>query len=679
MRTQTRFGLSLLLLLGMIPPVQAEEKPLMLNLMWTYHCPPAQQVGGVYQQPWARLRAVRDLAGMLNHLEKSESVERSERSERVEVSLSLSPVLIEQIKRLSQGGTDRDFQLAEIPSDRLRDAEKKALFDRFFSVPKAQRSVGLRRLRNKAFSSFNNQDWRDLQTLFYLAWMPALPEDDPCRSLERKASGFSEEEKMMVLSRHRQWLQTLLPRLKHLQAVGKIEIAMTPYSHPILPLLLDSSLGRFSWASDAQEQIDEGIKVYASTFGCGPRGMWPPEGAVSPGMAPLVKGVGLRWMATGQGVLAASNDDLEALHPYQVKGGPAVFFRNDRLSEAFRRRYPYLKGENAARELLRQLEQLDKTEKTEKTGEVVTLIVDGSATFDAYQDGGDAFLTALYRGLSHHPRIKTVLPSAYLSRHPIPTLERLASGSLREEGWTTWHGDPAQDRAWRFLRFARSKVEDFRQKHPGDPRTKRALRALYLAEGSDWFNPSSWEWDPTFRSFLSESFRHIDQAIPSEWTLPVLPSLTVPARAPKGGFSPRLDGNLGEWRRSGQVPGDGKNLARLDYDWDRQNLYLGVTFQEQVAPFFSLQFGCLEQEGGKKDKNLPFLSHYRAELSLGGGTLVSTRGGRATDLKVASSKRVVEIKIPWSSLGMKPGEAALMVLTPGGAAPFPAKPLLLTP
>ncbi|MGE5708040.1 MAG: hypothetical protein ACM3YO_06880, partial [Bacteroidota bacterium] len=196
MRTQTRFGLSLLLLLGMIPPVQAEEKPLMLNLMWTYHCPPAQQVGGVYQQPWARLRAVRDLAGMLNHLEKLEKIEKSEKSEkaeRVEVSLSLSPVLIEQIKRLSQGGTDRNFQLAEIPADRLRDAEKKALFDRFFSVPKAQRSSGLRRLRNKAFSSFTTQDWRDLQTLFYLDWMPALPEEDPCRVLERKASGFTEE------------------------------------------------------------------------------------------------------------------------------------------------------------------------------------------------------------------------------------------------------------------------------------------------------------------------------------------------------------------------------------------------------------------------------------------------------------------------------------------------------
>ncbi|MGE5707692.1 MAG: hypothetical protein ACM3YO_05110, partial [Bacteroidota bacterium] len=505
-------------------------------------------------------------------------------------------------------------------------------------------------------------------------WMPAIPEEDPCRVLERKASGFTEEEKMMVLSRHRQWLQTLLPRLKHLQAEGKIEIAMTPYSHPILPLL-SSNLG---FSSDAREQIDEGIKVYTNTFGCGPRGLWPPEGAVSQGMAPLLKSVGLRWMATGQGVLAAS-DGLEALHPYQVKGGPAVFFRNDRLSEDFLRRYPYLKGENAARELLRQIEQLDDHEKLEKTGEVVTLIVDGSATFDAYPDAGQAFLSALYRGLANHSRIKTVLPSIYLSHYPIPTLERLASGSLRSSGWATWEGDPAQDRAWRFLRFARTKVEDFRQKHPGDPRTQRALRSLYLAESSDWFNPSSWEWDPTFRSFLSESFRHIEQTIPAEWTLPVLPSLTVSARAPRGGFTPRLDGNLAEWSRSGQVPGDGKTLARLDYDWDRDNLYLGVTFREQVAPFFNLQFGCLDQEGGKKEKNLPFLSHYRAELSLGGGTLVPTQGGRSTDLKVASSKRVVEIKIPWSALGMKPGEAALMVLTPGGAAPFPAKPLLLTP
>ncbi|HBN07872.1 MAG TPA: hypothetical protein DD435_04200, partial [Cyanobacteria bacterium UBA8530] len=636
LRLLFRLFLGCFALLGSSQPLRAAEekpdRPLFLNLLWTYHCPPSTKLpNGAYSQPWARLRAVRDCAGMADLVEDTPGLK---------VSFSLSPVFLDQLKNLNSGVTDRYFQLAEIPADRLLDKEKKEILAGFFSVPPVvqKRFPGYARLKATLSASYSSQDWRDLQTLFFLGWLnqeefeESEGNDNSLEGIIKKNGDFSEEQKMMVLARHRQVLRSLLPRLKRLQAEGRLEIATTPYAHPILPLLLDSGLAKenqekssFSWPCDAKAQIDRGVAVYTSVFGVGPRGMWPPEGAVSPGMAPLVKGIGLRWMASGEKVFAASELSGHQLYrPWQVKGGPAVFFRNDRLSEEIRRVYPQMRGEEAAKNLLEQLDQVAREVDSDENHPIATLVLDGASTWDSYPDGGRAFLRSFYQGLVHDPRLKTILPSEYLSRFPIETLDRLASGWLGGVDFKEWVGRPSKDRSWNFLGIARQKVEEFSKKHPGDPRGEKALESLYLAEGSDWFSPSawaSWDGDAIFRGLLSSAYRQIGQRLPKEWGIPLRPPLARLDRQPKGNFTPYLDGRLNEWGRTGRILGErSAPIACLNYDWDKDNLYLALTFHERVAPYFLLHFGLPDREKGKMVPKVPFLCQYRAELSLGGGS-----------------------------------------------------------
>ena len=79
---------------------------------------------------------------------------------------------------------------------------------------------------------------------------------------------------------------------------------MTPYSHPILPLIFDSNLAavamkgaslpnRFFWPVDAIAQVQKGVQLYQDHFGVKPRGMWPGEGSVAQQIVGMVGDAGL--------------------------------------------------------------------------------------------------------------------------------------------------------------------------------------------------------------------------------------------------------------------------------------------------------------------------------------------------------------------------------------------------
>ena len=132
---------------------------------------------------------------------------------------------------------------------------------------------------------------------------------------------------------------------------------MTPFAHPILPLLVNSDLARvalpdadlpappFVYGQDAQRQVELGVQLYEEHFGQPPRGMWPAEGSVSQEIVTMVAQNGIQWMASDEGVLAQSlgmqsftRDGNETVReadrlyrPYQVqgrRGGPAMVFRD---------------------------------------------------------------------------------------------------------------------------------------------------------------------------------------------------------------------------------------------------------------------------------------------------------------------------------------------------------------
>jgi predicted glycosyl hydrolase (DUF1957 family) len=80
----------------------------------------------------------------------------------------------------------------------------------------------------------------------------------------------------------------LVDRIKRLVKANVIEMLASGYSHPILPLL-----PRERVASQLQDHID----MLKKLFGKKPKGIWPPELAVSPSVLSQIKKEGIEWTA----------------------------------------------------------------------------------------------------------------------------------------------------------------------------------------------------------------------------------------------------------------------------------------------------------------------------------------------------------------------------------------------
>src|SRR5690606_34215753 len=90
-------------------------------------------------------------------------------------------------------------------------------------------------------------------------------------------------------------LAGLLPRYRRLMGSGQVELSVSPWGHPIVPLMLDFRSARealpavelpaeaeYPGGDDrANWHLARAVQVFTRTFGVRPRGCWPSEGAVS--------------------------------------------------------------------------------------------------------------------------------------------------------------------------------------------------------------------------------------------------------------------------------------------------------------------------------------------------------------------------------------------------------------
>jgi alpha-amylase/alpha-mannosidase (GH57 family) len=205
---------------------------------------------------------------------------------------------------IAAGAKDKYWVIAEKPADQLTVEDKKFMLQRFFDIkrkiiarfPRYQQLLDDRGTDlsdtglEATIARWTDAEWRDLQVLFNLAWTdPDWLAQEPLKSLNEKAANFSEDDKKILFAEHLRLVKEVIPIHKKLQEAGQIEITMTPYAHPILPLLVDTNLAlqaapklplptRFTWGQDAVAQLAKGIELYEAHFGRPPAGMWPAEG-----------------------------------------------------------------------------------------------------------------------------------------------------------------------------------------------------------------------------------------------------------------------------------------------------------------------------------------------------------------------------------------------------------------
>src|SRR5579883_1538204 len=297
--------------------------------LWHMHQPFYKDlVSGEYRLPWVRMHALKDYYGMVKLLDEFPNVHQT---------FNLVPSLVAQIEDYVAGSArDPFYDIIARPAGELTQSERHFALQYLFHANRTQMIGRYERYAElhqrfrasgenaaKADRYFSNQDITDLQVLSQIAWFDEFFLDQPdVAELIRKGRNFNVADQRAMLEAQRRILGSVLPAYAAAAQRGAVEISTSPYYHPILPLLCDTSAGRasspnlplpqneFRHPEDAAEQIRRGLVLHEKTFGKKPKGMWPSEGSVSNDAIAIAGRLGVEWMATDEGVLGRSLNRL---------------------------------------------------------------------------------------------------------------------------------------------------------------------------------------------------------------------------------------------------------------------------------------------------------------------------------------------------------------------------------
>ncbi len=480
-----------------------------------------------YKLPWVYLHAIKDYVDMVAHLENHP---------KARAVVNFAPVLLEQLDDyltqiqdwLVRGRQIKDPILAALAGPGLpldqesrrglmmacKRANEKHMRGRFRTFRRLSDIVDLVHKHNESSEYLNDQFIVDLLVWYHLAWMGEYPRvnDIRIKSLEKKRKGFTAEDRYRLVESIGDLLSTVIDRYKKLAQEGRIELSVTPYAHPIIPLLLDIESARealpeielpenifYPGGEDRSRwHIRRGIESFESHFGFRPKGCWPAEGAVSEECVRLMQEEGFSWVASGQQVLHNSLEqsyagkpwpEQWAHRPYRVKKGKVdCFFRNDNLSDLIGFTYADWHAEDAVSNLIVNLESIaNNSDNPAET--VVSIIMDGENAWEHYPRNGGFFLDSLYKRLSAHPGLELTTFSEIVEQDtPTYDLNTLVAGSWVYGTFTTWIGAKDKNRAWDMLIEAKLVFDKvIAEGKLSSAAVEQAELQMATCEGSDWF------------------------------------------------------------------------------------------------------------------------------------------------------------------------------------------------
>lgn len=546
---------------------------LYLNLYWHMHQPDYRDtLSGQYILPWTYLHAIKDYTDMAYHIEANP---------KARATFNFVPILVDQIEDYCQqfeSGNIRDpllALLAEPSLENITDEQRNLVIDSCFKshhekmlAPFAhyQRLLNLyNALAVNGTTALNYLSGRylaDLLVWYHLAWTGESIRRNNAfvQQLMEKGSQFTLEERRGLFALIGELIADIIPRYKALQEKGQIEISTTPYYHPILPLLLDfrstrdampyaplPHCGQYSGGRErAHSHIAKAQKFHQARFGEMPDGMWPAEGSVSKAALGLLAEHGVKWAATGEGVLTNSlyksfdNFNLakrEFLYkPYRVTdSGRSItcFFRDDTLSDKIGFEYAKLYASEAVADFIKSLEVIQRTNDSMENP-VVSVILDGENAWEYYPYNAYYFLSELYAALSSHPDIEMTTFSDILDKPaasvPVTELPSIAAGSWVYGSFSTWIGSKDKNLGWDYLCDVK-KVYDqvMAEGLLSEEEITACERQLAICEGSDWFwwfgdynsAASVDSFDRLYRRNLSNLYQLLRQPVPEVLYRPI--------------------------------------------------------------------------------------------------------------------------------------------------------------
>ncbi len=506
------------------------KKPLNVVLYWHMHQPDYRDLrSGEYHLPWTYLHTIKDYVDMVAHLENRDGAK---------AVVNFAPILLEQIQDYSQQLTDhrdtgkalRDPLLAALAGPVLHldenarstlvkaclRANRQRLIERFPAFVTLAELAELAVKEPQKLAYYSEQFFIDLLVWYHLSWMAETVRktDERVQALMKQAAHFTMRDRHTLIDIIHELISGVIERYKALAEMGKIELSMTPYAHPILPLLIDLKCAEQAMPgvelpeSDqypggmerSRWHMEKGLAVFKQTFGFMPAGCWPSEGAISAETIELIDEVGIKWLASGETVLRkslekASSDEHaaegnECIHKaYQYKDNDVTcFFRDDGLSDLIGFKYSDWHADDAVANLVHHLENIAEA-CADKEDRLVSIILDGENAWEYYPENGYHFLSALYEKLVAHKGIKLTTYSEFLSSPKERTrVNEVVAGSWVYGTLSTWIGEADKNRAWDMLVDAKHAYDRVVQEGKLDEQQQqRATIQLATCESSDWF------------------------------------------------------------------------------------------------------------------------------------------------------------------------------------------------
>lgn len=536
-----------------------------LVLAWHMHQPDYRDhASGEFRLPWTYLHAMKDYSDMAWHLEQHPGVR---------AVVNFTPVLLDQL----------DDYVDQLATGRLRDPllrllaregppfsdEERAFVlarctnaghERMFSPLTAY--AGLRdifewmKARGAAAARYlSDQYLSDLLTWYHLAWLGETVRrtSETATRLMSIGAGFTPGDRRSLVALIGEVVSGVVPRYRRLAEQGRIEISTTPACHPLAPLLLDLRSAREAspeiplpasreypgGRERVTGQLEAALRVHREHFGPAAGGAWPAEGAISSAFVALLGAAGCRWTASAESVLVASlraggqpvaPSSFHRAYRAADLPSPALFFRDDRLSDLIGFEYRKWNSQDAASNFIAALESLAAPARDGTP--IVSVILDGENCWEHYDYNGYYFLEELYRRLESHPAIRTTTFAAHLARGDagVAPLKRVAAGSWSHGNFADWIGSPDKNRAWDLLCAAKQSYDLVMASGRLDPGARReAARQLAACEASDWFwwlgrgadDPDAASFDALFRAHLSNLYRFLSLPVPGVLAEPI--------------------------------------------------------------------------------------------------------------------------------------------------------------
>ena len=552
---------------------------LKLVLCWHMHQPWYRKgLHGDFRLPWVYLHGIKDYADMAAHLENNPEMR---------AVVNFTPVLLEQLEDYAdqvRGWLEKGIMMADpflnllagaspIPSDHagrrtLVEACRRAYapqmiepypnFHALSLLYSCEAGEKLSEQQRLQLEYLDEQYFIDLLVWYHITWMghSVHNSSDQLKYLMKKGRMFNTADRRTLVIVIQETLAGLIPRYRKLSERGQVELSMTPWGHPIVPLLNDFSNLRDTQPDDpmplsrrypggeksSRWHLETGLEVFEHYFGIKPKGVWLSEGAVSDDGLALLDEMGIEWSASGEAVWRNSCHSSECdpdevackralFKPYKVNDYETrMFFRDDGLSDLIGFEYSKWHADDAVADFIRHIENIADFLGEEADSYAVSVILDGENAWEYYPDNGFHFLDGLYRSLSESAKIEVTTFSPVSAELASEELTTIVAGSWVYGTFSTWMGSHDKNRAWDLLVDAKIAFDEIEAKGLlGKEQLEKARRHLAVCESSDWFwwfgdyNPSDSvrDFDQLYRLQLSRLYEVLGLKPPAELEQPV--------------------------------------------------------------------------------------------------------------------------------------------------------------